>query len=560
MSALAPETTTNSNESPQRGEELLLIKGLKIEASTDDGPLDIVRGVDVSVKRGEIVGLIGESGAGKSSIGLAAMGFARSGLRISAGRIELLGKDMAQLPERQKRDMWGKHIAYVAQSAAAAFNPAHRLIEQVVEPQVWHDIAEHGDAAAKAIGLFDKLQLPDPETIGQRFPHQVSGGQLQRLMTAMAMSCGPDLIVFDEPTTALDVTTQLEVLIAIKDAVRKANTAALYISHDLAVVAQLADQIVVLRDGRVVEAGPTQQIMDQPKEEYTRSLWAVRSMEATARQQSQKMLLVEGISASYGALQVLDDVSVDLQRGRTVAVVGESGSGKSTLARVVMGLLKPTDGQISFDGNILPGSYQKRSADTLRRVQMVYQTPDTALNPKRTIRDILYRSLINEGSIKRTELDHSARELMGLIELDERLLDRTPSHLSGGQKQRICIARAIAMKPKLIICDEVTSALDQLVAEGILKLLKRLQEEMQISYLFITHDISTVRAMADDVIVMHRGKVVQSGTKDEVLDGPHHPYTAKLLASVPEMDPGWLERVRQSNNAQQPQETAEQNL
>jgi peptide/nickel transport system ATP-binding protein len=532
-----------------RGQDLLRIQGLKIQAMRDDDWSDIVHGIDLTVKRGEVVGLIGESGAGKSSIGLAAMGYARAGCRISSGTVELIGKDLTKVSSRERRNFLGKNIAYVAQSAAAAFNPAHRLLRQIVEPQVWHGVARRDGAVSNAISLFRRLHLPEPETIGSRYPHEVSGGQLQRVMTAMAMSCGPDLIVFDEPTTALDVTTQIEVLVAIKDAVRRTNTAALYISHDLAVVAQLADRIVVLKHGRIVEEGPTHQIMNVPREAYTRSLWAVRALQSESRTSAETLLSIKNISASYGPVKVLDNVSIELSRGRTVAIVGESGSGKSTLARVVSGLLPPDSGAIRFDSQPLARSYKKRSVDMLRRIQMVYQTPDTALNPKRTVRDILSRPLHKHLGMRGDALEKRARELMNLIELDESILDRKSSLLSGGQKQRICIARAIALNPDVIICDEVTSSLDQLVAEGILKLLRRLQEEFGISYLFITHDISTVRAIADDMVVMHRGKVVQSGRKEDVLAGPHHPYTAKLLSSVPEMDPTWLDRMRPPETA-----------
>ena len=380
------------------------------------------------------------------------------------------------------------------------------------------------------------------EHIGQRYPHQVSGGQLQRAMTAMAMSCNPDLIVFDEPTTALDVTTQIEVLAAIKDVVRQFNAAAIYISHDLAVVAQMADRIMVLRHGELVEEAPTGEMMSNPKQPYTKSLWAVRSLHKEEEPGKDLLLRVDGVDAGYSAaVKVLDGINIDVPRGRTVAVVGESGSGKSTLARVITGLLPPSKGSISFDGKPLPPALKHRSKDMLRRLQMIYQMPDTALNPRRRVRDIIGRPLQLHLGLTGAARDRRVVELLEMIELDQRFADRLPSELSGGQKQRVCIARALAVEPELIICDEVTSALDQIVAEGILRLLLRLQKELNVSYLYITHDLATVKAIADWIVVMHQGRIVQQGPKQQVLTPPHHAYTELLLSSVPEMDPRWLD-------------------
>jgi len=523
---------------------LLEMKGLRIEARVGETWSEIVHGVDLTLHKGEVMGLIGESGAGKSTIGLAAMGFARDGCRLSGGEIRFDGIDLMRASARQKRRLWGSRIAYVAQSAAAAFNPAHRLIDQFCESPLEHGIAGRRESEAYAKELFTRLRLPEPETIGFRYPHQVSGGQLQRAMTAMAMSCRPDLIVFDEPTTALDVTTQIEVLAAIRDVVEQFGTAALYITHDLAVVAQMADSIMVLRHGDMVELGETRALLDQPKEDYTRDLLRVRSYKKpVAAEASREVPLVElqGVSAAYGPVKVLDKVSFALHRQRTVAVVGESGSGKSTAARVITGLLPPTAGRILAKGEPLPPDYRKRSKDQLRQIQMIYQMADTALNPRQPIRQIIGRPAAFYLGLSGKRLEERIRELIRLIELDpDQYIDRLPTELSGGQKQRICIARALAAEPELIICDEVTSALDQLVAEEILKLLQRLQDELGLAYMFITHDIGTVRAIADEVVVMLQGEVVEQGPKDAMFTPPHHDYTEKLLASVPEMDPDWL--------------------
>ena len=525
--------------------QLLKIRGLKIEGKSDEIWNPIVNGIDLDLKKGEVLGLIGESGAGKSTVGLAAMGFTRDGCRISSGLVEFDGVDLVTAPAAVKRGMLGKRIAYVAQSAAASFNPAHRLMDQHTEAPTQHRLQSRADSELDGIELYRRLRLPDPDSIGFRYPHQVSGGQLQRAMTAMAMSCRPDLIIFDEPTTALDVTTQIEVLAAIRDIVEQFDTAAIYITHDLAVVAQMADRIKVLLRGDEVEEADTRTMLSAPKEDYTKSLWAVRSFQRPAKPAVLKgvtpIVSLKNVSAAYGKSPVLFDVDFEIHAGRTVAVVGESGSGKSTAARCITGLLPPKQGHIEFNGEALPLDYRKRSKDQLRQAQMIYQMADTALNPRSRIGDIIgrpvqfYSGLTGAAKRKRVE------ELLVQIEMEpSQYIDRLPGELSGGQKQRIGIARALAAEPQFIICDEVTSALDQLVAEGILKLLAQLQDDLGLSYMFITHDLATVRAISDEVVVMKDGCVVEQGPKAEMFQPPHHPYTDLLLSSVPEMDPDWL--------------------
>ena len=539
-----------SDDARVKGSALVEIKGLKIEGYADDKWHPIIKGMDLSLKRGEVLGLIGESGAGKSTLGLAAMGYTKPGCRISAGSVLFDGRELVGAPPDDLRRMWGSKISYVAQSAAASFNPAHRIMDQVVESAVNHGVMDRAAAEKDAIDLFRRLQLPNPETIGQRFPHQVSGGQLQRAMTAMAMSCRPDLIIFDEPTTALDVTTQVEVLASMRSIVEDFNTAAVYITHDLAVVAQMAHRIMVLRHGNLVEESETRSMLKQPREEYTRSLWAVRKLQKPESQGSDITLSIQNVDASYsGVVKVLDNVTVRLPRGRTVAVVGESGSGKSTLARAITGLLPPSKGRIEFNGKALPPRLQDRDIDTLRRIQMIYQSADTALNPRQTVRDIVGRPLEFYLGLRGAEKDRRIVKLLDSIELSEDFIDRHPGEMSGGQKQRISIARALAAEPDIIICDEVTSALDQIVQEGILQLLMRLQKDTNVSYLFITHDIATVRAISDEIVVMHKGKVVQQGLKSHVLNPPYPPYTELLLSSVPEMDPDWLTNLLKEREA-----------
>ena len=530
-------------------ELLLEVKGLSVEGFSEDKWHQIVNGVDFCLNRGEILGLIGESGAGKSTIGIAAMGFAKPGCRINGGSIQFDGLELTTATAEEKRRLRGARIAYVAQSAAASFNPAHKLIDQFSETVIQHGLGSRDQAYADAKELYSKIKMPNPDTIGFRYPHQVSGGQLQRAMTAMALACRPDLIIFDEPTTALDVTTQIEVLSTIKDIVEQFNTAAIYITHDLAVVAQMADKIKVLRYGESVEESETRSMLSDPQKDYTKSLWAVRSFRKTEQNvdaSSLPLLKVQNVTAIYPGTskEVLTDIEFEIRPNETVAVVGESGSGKSTLARVITGLLPPRQGQILFEDQSLPSDYRSRSPGQLQKIQMIYQMADTAINPHHKIRDIVGRPLTFylglEGQAKQKRL----RKLMEMIEMDpDQYLDRLPGELSGGQKQRICIARALAADPSFIICDEVTSALDQLVAEGILRLLDRLQQEFNLAYMFITHDLATVNAIADRVVVMLQGKIVDQGPKNEVFQPPYHEYTELLLSSVPEMDPDWMDRV-----------------
>ena len=530
---------------------LLKVRGLKIGATAyppGEKPvaIKIVHGVDFDLEAGKVLGLIGESGAGKSTIGLAAMAYGRGGVEITGGEVWVNGRDILKENLRNLRRLRGAEVTYVSQSAAASFNPAKKIMEQVTEAAIFQNKFSKADAEARAIDLFRRLGLPEPETIGKRYPHQVSGGQLQRCMTALALCPDPDLVVFDEPTTALDVTTQIDVLAAIKEAIAATGVAALYITHDLAVVAQVSDHIMVLQQGDMVEYGTVDQIINNPQEEYTKALVSVRSIRHEEKTPTDNPLLrVENVTARYRGtnFDVLKKINVDIHPGQTLAVVGESGSGKSTLARVITGLLPPSDGTITFDGRVLNPALATRPVEDLREMQMIYQMADTAMNPRQTVGTIIGRPLEFYFGLRGKAKQKRIQELLDEIELGKGFQDRYPAELSGGQKQRVCIARALAAKPKLIICDEVTSALDPLVADGILKLLLNLQKIEDVAYLFITHDLATVRAIADSIAVMFQGKVVRYGTKSQVLSPPFDAYTDLLLSSVPEMKIGWLEET-----------------
>lgn len=530
---------------------LLKVRDLKIGATVyppGEKPKDIeiVHGVSFDLEKGKVLGLIGESGAGKSTIGLSAMAYGRGGVELTGGEVWVNGRNILDTSLKDLRALRGTEVTYVSQSAAASFNPAKKIMDQVTEAAISQGKFSKKDAEARAVELFKKLGLPDPENIGSRYPHQVSGGQLQRCMTALALCPEPDLVVFDEPTTALDVTTQIDVLMAIKEAIRDTGVAALYITHDLAVVAQVSDDIMVLRMGDTVEYGTVDQIINNPQEEYTKALVSVRSNEHPEKPPTtEPVLKCEHITARYKGtnFDVLHDVNVELRPGQTLAVVGESGSGKSTLARVITGLLPPRDGRIEFDGRELSRDMESRTREDLRELQMIYQMADVAMNPRQTVGTIIGRPLEFYFGLKGAEKRKRVIELLDEIHMGKEFIDRYPAELSGGQKQRVCIARALAAKPKLIICDEVTSALDPLVADEILTLLLELQEIENVAYLFITHDLATVRAIADSIAVMYQGNLVRYGTKTEVLSPPFDDYTDLLLSSVPEMRLGWLEEV-----------------
>ncbi|TRL40280.1 ABC transporter ATP-binding protein [Rhizobium straminoryzae] len=537
---------------------LVEIRDLKVEATSDAGRvIEIIHGVSLDVAEGEIVALIGESGSGKTTIALSLMGYARTGCRISGGRVMFAGRDMTQLSEREKAAIRGTDVSYVPQSAAAAFNPAQTIMDQVIEITRIHDLMPRPEAERRALELFRALNLPNPGTIGRRYPHQVSGGQLQRLSAAMALIADPKLVIFDEPTTALDVTTQIEVLRAFKSVMKKGGMAGIYVSHDLAVVAQIADRIVVLKGGEILEVGTTQQVLDAPRHPYTRELLSAfepkhyaspARPEMTARKPP--LLDVLGITAGYGPVQAdglplmraLKSVSFRLEEGRNLGVIGESGCGKSTLARVIAGILPQAKGDIIFDGRQMARSAAGRQKEELRKLQMVFQFADTALNPAKSIEDILARPLAFYHGMNRRQREARVCDLLDMVRLPRTVRHRRAAELSGGQKQRVNLARALAAEPRLILCDEITSALDTVVAAAILDLLKELQRELGLSYMFISHDLSTVQAICDEVIVMYNGEKVEEMATG-LRQAPTHPYSRLLFSSVPKLDPRWLDSL-----------------
>ncbi|TAU44536.1 ABC transporter ATP-binding protein (plasmid) [Rhizobium ruizarguesonis] len=534
------------------------IRDLKVEATTDSGRrVEIIKGVSLDVAEGEIVALIGESGSGKTTIALTLMGHTRAGCRISGGSVSVGGKDMVTLSEKQRAKVRGTEVAYVPQSAAAAFNPATSIMDQVIEVTRIHQLMSPDDARARAVELFRALSLPEPETIGSRYPHQVSGGQLQRLAAAMALIGDPTLVIFDEPTTALDVTTQIEVLRAFKSVMKKGGISGVYVSHDLAVVAQIADRIVVLKGGETQETGTTDEILNNAKHPYTRELLAAfepkpRGAVGPAEPATAPLLRIEDLVAGYGQRQAdglplvraVEHVSLKVEKGRNLGIIGESGCGKSTLARAIAGILPASVGSIVFDGTELRRSARERSRDQLREMQIVFQYADTALNPAKSVEDILDRPLVFYHGMDRKARNTRIDQLLDMVRLPRNLRHRRPGELSGGQKQRVNFARALAADPKLILCDEITSALDTVVAAAVIDLLKELQRELGLSYIFISHDLSVVEAICDEIVVMFGGRKVEEITSSTV-KAPQHPYSQLLFSSVPTLDPAWLDGLQQ---------------
>ena len=534
---------------------------LKINAIADNGTdIPIVKGVNFKVREGEVVALIGESGSGKTTIALSSLGYFKPGLQCVGGEARLLGQDLTKMSNEDLRKIRGERVAYLAQSAAATFNPSLRINEQVTESAVIHGSKTKEEALSYAKALYKRLDLPDPENIGERYPHQVSGGQLQRLMAAMALVSDPTLLVLDEPTTALDVTTQIEVLKAFKKVIKEQKAAAIYVTHDLAVVAQIADRIIVLYNGSIQEKGPANSVIDTPKHPYTdRLMKAVRPLpkdtaelrySTTTKKNLKNSLSVKDVLAGYGGITngvpkitVLEDINVEIGKGEVVGVIGESGSGKSTLARVISGLLPSAEGHVSLFDSTLPPDLRKRSRDQLRRIQFVYQMADTALNPRHTIERIVGRPLEFYHGMKGEKRKRRLIELLEMVELPKEFISRYPEELSGGQKQRISLARALAAEPEIILCDEVTSALDSIVGSNVIELLRKLQKNLDVSYVFISHDLSTIASFADRIVVMYNGKIMEQGPVHEVLSPPSHPYTELLISSIPELRVGWLEEA-----------------
>ena len=517
-------------------EAVVDIRGLSIALPQGGDRPFAVEDVDLEVRRGEILCVVGESGSGKSVLASAIMGALPRGLSRTQGTIRFQGEEVTALPEARLRELRGARIAMIFQEPMASLNPSVRVgrqIEEVLEIHV--PGMRRAERRARVIALMREMQLPEPEKLARRYPHQISGGQCQRVVIAMALALDPALLIADEPTTSLDVTTQAQILRLIRALRDRHGQGVLFVTHDFGVVADLADRVAVMQRGRLVEIGPAEQVLNHPRHAYTQQLIAaVPSLTPHPRAPAATLpaLVIDALTKSYGDLRAVDAVTFEVPKGGTVALVGESGSGKSTLAKAVIRLVAPSGGRVLVEDVDFATIGWRELMRRRRLVQMVFQDPYGSLNPNRTVGDVLVRAGVL-GGLTRGESRKRARELIELVGLQSEALARKPGAFSGGQRQRIGIARALAMRPAIVIADESVSALDVSVQKQVLELLERLQRQAGLTMLFITHDLRVAAQIADRIAVMQRGRLVEFGPAVRVLQTPEHPYTAELVAAAP---------------------------
>ncbi len=537
-----------ASERPSRVDEpLLRISGLAVDYRLRRGSVPAVRGVDLELRAGETLAVVGESGSGKSTTAHAVAGLLPPSALIRAGQVHFDGIDLVRLGERRRRALSGVDIGLIPQDPTVSLNPVQRIGDQVAEVFTIHGLADRRTAKVMARDALVAAGL-DADRADQ-YPHELSGGMRQRVLIAIAVAARPRLVIADEPTSALDVTVQRRILDHIEALTAESGAAVLLITHDLGIAAERADRIAVMSNGVIVEHGPAAQILDDPTDEYTRTLLgAAPSLSAlrptilaragvTAPMKADDHLvgrnLVKEFHSGSTTIRAVDDVSVAVRRGTTLALVGESGSGKSTTARLLLRLVEPTNGRVLFDGEDVTDRHGRQLRSVRRRAQLVYQNPYTSLNPRLTIEQVITDPLIAFHVGDRRSRHARAAELVDRVALPASALGRKPGELSGGQRQRVAIARALALGPELVVCDEPVSALDVSVQAQILELLVELQRDLGVSYLFISHDLAVVREIAHDVAVMRAGALVEHGPTEQVFHHPEHPYTSELLASIP---------------------------
>ncbi|MHA5052396.1 dipeptide ABC transporter ATP-binding protein [Streptomyces sp. SD15] len=526
---------------------IVSVQSLSVAYRSGGRDVPVVHEVSLEVSKGRTHALVGESGSGKSTVAATLLGHLRHGSRITAGSVLVDGQDVFALPAKELRRLRGGTVAMVAQNAGHALTPSMRIGRQIAE----------AGGEVPVVDLLEQVRLPRPVELARRYPHELSGGQQQRVAIAMAIAARPKVLVLDEPTTGLDVVTQRGVLDLIGALRDELGLAAVLVSHDLGVVAHMADEVTVLRSGRVVESAPTRRLFSMPQDPYTRRLLASvprlddtglalvgesgeREVRPRARVSEGSTVAVSAcdITIDYGSQRAVHGVSFEVRRGEVLALVGESGSGKSTLAWTLAGLRTPSGGTMTHESGDLARPAQKRPSSLRRRVQLVFQNADTSLNPRRSVGDAVRRPLRFFGTAgTRTEAAVRARQLISDVRLDPALADRLPAQLSGGQRQRIGIARALAGEPDVLIADEITTALDVSVQADVLRLLDDLRRERGLACLFISHDLAVVRGIADRVVVLRHGVVVEEGPTDTVFASPGHPYTRQLMAAALEPDP-----------------------
>ncbi|MBM3605410.1 MAG: ABC transporter ATP-binding protein [Alphaproteobacteria bacterium] len=523
---------------------VLQARDLTVTLPDTPGNPAVLKSIDVTIRAGETVCLVGESGSGKSVTSLAVMGLLPQALKVSGGTIALQGRDLLPLSQAQMRELRAARVAMIFQEPMTALNPVLRVGEQIMEVMELHTDLSAAERRKRAVAMMEQVHLPDVDRIFRSYPHQLSGGQRQRIMIAMALVLEPVLLIADEPTTALDVTTQKQILSLIDEMQRDHGTAVLFITHDMGVVAEIADTVYVMKQGEIVEHGAVERLLRAPQADYTRKLLrAVPSLSPRPPRPAGAgpVLQVERLNKIYGGGGILKkrpvahaakDVTFNLSSGRTLGIVGESGSGKSTVARCVMRLIDPTSGRIMVDGADIASLSRGALRPHRKKLQVVFQDPMRSLNPRWTVGESLIEGPLNYGT-PRAEAMAEAAQLMGVVGLPEDALRRYPHQFSGGQRQRIAIARAVMMRPDVLVADEAVSALDVSVQAQVLDLLDQLQRDLGIAIVFITHDLRVAAQICDEVIVMQRGAVVEHGPAGKVLSAPAHPYTRALIEAAP---------------------------
>ncbi len=528
---------------------ILSIENLSISIPEGGDRPFAVKEINLEIKPQEILCVIGESGSGKSVTSFATMGLLPKVLKPTAGKIIFKGQNLLKLTERQLKDLKGDRMAMIFQEPMTALNPCYSIGNQIDEIFKKHRNISKAERKQSVLKLLDEVHLPDPERLSKAYPHQLSGGQRQRVMIAMALALDPELLIADEPTTALDVTTQAQILNLIKELKTKHHAGILFITHDFGVVAEIADRVVVMQGGRVVEQGSADEILNHAQNPYTRLLISAvpRKASAIIRQFDDKLVTLQanqivktfntpGSFFSKGrTVHAVKSASFVVHKGETLGIVGESGSGKTTLVRCLIKLIEPDSGEIIINDV----DFSKLSKEELRKhrknIQIIFQDPYSSLNPRRTIGDLIIEGPLNFG-ISRADAIKQAKELLEIVQLNPDCLDRFPSQFSGGQRQRICIARALAVKPKVLIADEAVSVLDVSVQKEVLKLLANIRDEFGLTLVFITHDLRVAAQICDNIIVMKDGTIVERGSVDDVFDHPQDQYTQSLLAAEPGKD------------------------
>jgi oligopeptide transport system ATP-binding protein len=526
------------------GEPVLALRGLNVSFDTNDGVVHAVRGIDLDVMAGETVAIVGESGSGKSQAMMAVMGLLASNGRAT-GSARYRAQELVGLSQRELNKVRGRKITMIFQEPMTSLDPLYRIGRQIAEPLVHHGGLGRKAARARAIELLELVGIPNPRKRVDAYPHELSGGQRQRVMIAMALANDPDILIADEPTTALDVTIQAQILQLLSDLQKRLGMAIVFITHDLGIVRRFADRVYVMRLGEVVEDGATGEIFAAPRHAYTKMLLAAEPTGTKPPPAPSAPILLQGrdvrvvfdlpggwLSRERTQLRAVDGVSIELRRGQTIGIVGESGSGKSTLGRALLNLM-PSEGKVSLDGRDISGFDRQAMRPLRRELQIVFQDPFGSLSPRMTVGRIITEGLlVHEPSLGAAERDRRAIAALQEVGLDPAMRNRYPHEFSGGQRQRIAIARAIILKPKVLVLDEPTSALDRSVQKQIVDLLRDLQKAHDLSYLFISHDLAVVRAVADHIMVMKQGKVVEEGATGEIFDRPREAYTKALMAAA----------------------------